>query len=711
MIEPQEVRSTGLKTMLKYADIGMAFLLVLIVGMMIIPLPTVLLDLLLAMNITLGVVVLLTTFYVRKALEIAAFPTILLMATLFRLALNVSTTRLILLRGYAGEVIGAFGNFVVGGNYVVGGVVFLILVIIQFVVITKGAERVAEVAARFTLDAMPGKQMAIDADLNAGLLDEAAARARRIEIQREADFYGAMDGASKFVKGDAIAGLIITIINIIGGLSIGTFQRGMTLGQAMGAYSLLTVGDGLVAQIPALLLSTATGIVVTRSAGESNLGRDIVTSLTAYPRPLWIGSVMLFGLAVVPGLPLIPFSALGSMMGLLGYVVYREGKGIEADQAKAAPKGGRPGAPGAPGASGAAPGAKGGGAAPASPENVLPLLTVDPMEVEIGYALIPLVDPAQGGDMLERIGTIRRQMALERGLVVPPIRIRDNIQLKPTEYIVRVKGGEVGRGELLPDHFLAMNTTGTESTIVGIPTTEPAFGLPATWIAPDLRDQAETMGFTVVDAPSVLSTHLSEVIKLYGADLLSRQEVQRLLDLVKENNPAVVDELLSSLSLGDIQKVLQNLIREQVPIRDLVSIFECLADNGKVSHSADYLLERVREALARLVTVGLLGAGGVLTVATLSPRWEEEIKASLQGDLLKGWHLSMNPRRMQDLIQAVGRTAEQLSMGGSLPVVLVHPDLRLIVRRIVEGSLPQVHVLAYNEIVQGVSLKSIGMVE
>ncbi len=709
MIEPQEVRTAGLRTMLKYADVGMALLLALIVGMMIIPLPTVLLDLLLAMNITIGVVVLLATFYVRKALEIAAFPTILLMATLFRLALNVSTTRLILLHGYAGEVIGAFGNFVVGGNYVVGGVVFLILVIIQFVVITKGAERVAEVAARFTLDAMPGKQMAIDADLNAGLVDESTARARRVEIQREADFYGAMDGASKFVKGDAIAGLIITIINILGGLSIGTFQRGMTLGQALGTYSLLTVGDGLVAQIPALLLSTATGIVVTRAAGETNLGRDIVTSLTAYPRPLWIGSFLLFSLALVPGLPLIPFSALGSVMALLGYVVYREAKGIPSAEEKGTAKGERRGGPdnsaGAPGRRSDQPGA------PSSPENILPLLTVDPMEVEIGYALIPLVDPSQGGDMLERIGTIRRQMALDRGLIVPPIRIRDNIQLKPTEYVVRVKGGEVGRGELLPDHFLAMNTTGTEATLVGISTTEPAFGLPATWIAPDLRDQAEGMGFTVVDAPSVLSTHLSEIIKLYGADLLSRQEVQRLIDLVRENNPAVIEELLSSLSLGDIQKVLQNLIREQVPIRDLVSIFESLADNGKVTHSVDYLLERVREALARLITVGLLGEGGVLTVATLSPRWEEEIKDALQGDLVKGWNLTLSPKRMQDLIQTVGRMAEQLSLGGNLPVLLVHPDLRLIVRRILEGSLPQVHVLAYNEIVQGVSLKSMGMVE
>ncbi|MCF7935509.1 MAG: flagellar biosynthesis protein FlhA [Synergistales bacterium] len=693
-------------SMIQYADIGMALLIVLIVGMLIVPVPTALLDILLSLNITFGVVVLLTTFYVYRVLQMAAFPTILLLATLFRLALNVSTTRMILLHAYAGEVISAFGNFVVGGNYVVGGVVFLILVIIQFIVITKGAERVAEVAARFTLDAMPGKQMAIDADLNAGLLDETQAKERREEIRKEADFYGAMDGASKFVKGDAIAGLIITAINILGGLGVGVFQQDMSLVEALGTYSLLTVGDGLVAQIPSILFSTATGIIVTRAAGEYNLGEDIINSLTRYYRPLWIGSAMLLGLAIVPGLPLVPFATLGSLMGFLGYRVYREGK----LQEQAA---GEPGGPagrtseegGAPGGEGREP------QAPPEPENVLPLLTVDPLEVEIGYALIPLVDPGQGGDMLERISTIRRQMAMELGLVVPPIRLRDNIQLKPTEYTIMVKGGEVGRSELLPDHYLAMNTSGSEETLVGVPTTEPTFGLPAVWISPELREQAESSGYTVVDAPSVLATHISETVKLYGADILTRQEVQKLVDLIKESHPAVVEELTSALGLGDIQKVLQNLIREQVPIRDLVTIFESLADYGRASRSVDFLTERVRESLARVITLGLQESDGTLTVGTLSPDWEKRVQEAMSGDLVQGWQLNMDPQAMQQLVGAVSKFAEQVSMSGKNPVLLVHPEVRLVVRRIIEGTLPHVSVISYNEIAQGVQLKSVGMVE
>ncbi len=703
----------GLAKMLKYADVGMALMLVLIVVMMIIPLPTGLLDILLSFNIAFGVVVLLTTFYVRRALEIAAFPTILLMATLFRLALNVSTTRLILLKGYAGAVISAFGNFVVGGNYVVGGVVFLILVIIQFIVITKGAERVAEVAARFTLDAMPGKQMAIDADLNAGLIEESEARRRRSDIQREADFYGAMDGASKFVKGDAIAGLIITVINILGGIAIGTFQRGMDVSQALGTYSLLTIGDGLVAQIPSLLFSTATGIIVTRAAGDSNLGQDIVSTLTTYHRPMWIGSAMLLGLALVPGLPTFPFAILGCLLAFTGYQVYREGA-VQGDRAEASRKGKAP-SKGAPPGGGAPEGAPGRAAAPRpeshGPENVLPLLAVDPLEVEIGYALIPLVDPAQGGDMLERIGTIRRQMAMEFGLVVPPIRLRDNIQLKPTEYVVLVKGGEAGRSELLPDHYLAMNTSGSDKTFVGVPAVEPSFGLPAIWIAPELRDQAEGAGYTVVDAPSVLATHLSEVIKRFGADILTRQETQKLVDLIKESHPAVVEEMLAVTGLGEVQKVLQNMIREQVPIRDLVTIFESIADYGKISRSVDFLTERVRESLSRMITLRIQGSDGSIVVGTLSPKWEQSIKKSLQGDLIKGWQITMDPREMQKLVSAVSKFAEQLSLEGNQPILLVHPEVRLVVRRILENSLPHVIVVSYNEISQGAQLKSVGMVE
>ena len=704
-----------LKRILYYSDVGVALLAVSVVVMLVIPLPTWLIDLLLACNITLGVVVLLTTFYVKRALEFAVFPTLLLIVTIFRIALSVSTTRLILLQADAGSIVTAFGSFVVGGSYVVGAVIFLILVIIQLIVITKGAERVAEVAARFTLDAMPGKQMAIDADLNAGLIEEDEAKERRKDIQREADFYGAMDGASKFVKGDAIAQLLITIINIVGGLSIGVFQRGMSIGDAARLYTLLTIGDGLVSQIPALLFSTATGVIVSRAAATSDLGQDLVGSFTKYPRPLYIGSGMLFALAIIPGLPTVPFVTLGGMIGGMGYMVEREGKVQEIEtaekkqQAQTAGKGGGMAPSGSPQAPSARPDGQPGGA-PASPEDVMRLLTVEPMEAEIGYAIIPLVDPAQGGDMLERIGTIRKQMAVELGLLVPPIRIRDNIQIKPTEYVLRIKGAEAGRGELLPDHYLAMNTGAAEEDLVGIPTTEPAFGLSALWIAPDLRDKAESMGYTVVDAPSVLATHLSEVIKKNGAELLTRQEIQKLTEMVKENAPAVVDDLLASLSLGEIQKVLQNLIREQVPIRDLVTIFEALADYGKLSRSVDFLTERARESLARLISLKIQ-ANNVITVATLSPNWEQKIMAAMDGDLARGWQLNLDPREVQKMISAISGAIDNMLIKNLTPVLLVHPNVRLIVRRLIEGSLSSVFVISYNEIASGIQIKTVGMVE
>ncbi|MBQ9628726.1 MAG: flagellar biosynthesis protein FlhA [Synergistaceae bacterium] len=717
--EPASIAGTGgtRKKVQSYSDIGVALLMVLIIIMMVVPLPTWLIDMLLAMNITLGVITLLVTFYVKRALDLSIFPTLLLISTLFRLSLNVSTTRLILLYGNAGELINAFGNFVVGGNYVVGIIMFLILVIIQMLVITKGAERVAEVAARFTLDAMPGKQMSIDADLNSGLIDEQGAKQRRQDIQREADFYGAMDGASKFVKGDAIAGLIITTINIIGGLSIGIFMRGMDAAQAAGHYSLLTVGDGLVGQIPALLMSTAMGVIVTRAAASSELGPDLVNSFTRYPRPLYIASGMLLTLGLLPGLPTAPFLALSLLMGFLGYTVGREAniQAIEAEEQAAKPPLGQTGAGAQQGAQA---GAAAGGAAPetpkaepVSPEDVMKLLTVEPMEAEIGYAIIPLIDPAQGGDMLDRIGTIRKQMALEMGIVVPPIRIRDNIQIKPTEYILRVKGAEAGRGELLPDHYLAMNTGAVEEDLIGVPTKEPAFGLPALWISPDLRDKAEAMGYTVVDAPSVLATHLSEVIRKNGAELLTRQEVQKLTDMVKETSPAVVNDLLASLSLGEIQKVLQNLIREQIPIRDLVTIFEALADYGKMSRSVDFLTERAREALSRLISLKIQGPDGIITAATLSPNWEQKIMAGVDGDLTRGWQLNLDPREVQKMINAISRAMEELIVKNLPPVLLVHPDVRLIVRRLIEGSIQNIFVVSYNEIVRGVQIKTVGMVE
>ena len=717
---PDAALTAGTPSMRKkvqsYSDIGVALLMVLIIIMMVVPLPTWLIDILLAMNITLGVVTLLVTFYVKRALDLSIFPTLLLISTLFRLSLNVSTTRLILLYGNAGELINAFGNFVVGGNYVVGIIMFLILVIIQMLVITKGAERVAEVAARFTLDAMPGKQMSIDADLNSGLIDEQGAKQRRQDIQREADFYGAMDGASKFVKGDAIAGLIITTINIIGGLSIGIFMRGMDAGQAAGHYSLLTVGDGLVGQIPALLMSTAMGVIVTRAAASSELGPDLINSFTRYPRPLYIAAGMLLSLGLIPGLPTAPFVGLAMLTGFLGYSVSREAElqSISAEEqaamssGQALPSGqaGTPGAQAAPGSQAETPKAE-----PVSPEDVMKLLTVEPMEAEIGYAIIPLIDPGQGGDMLERIGTIRKQMALEMGIVVPPIRIRDNIQIKPTEYILRVKGAESGRGELLPDHYLAMNTGAVAEDLIGVPTKEPAFGLPALWISPDLRDKAEAMGYTVVDAPSVLATHLSEVIRKNGAELLTRQEVQKLTDMVKETSPAVVNDLLASLSLGEIQKVLQNLIREQIPIRDLVTIFEALADYGKMSRSVDFLTERAREALSRLISLKIQGPDGVITAATLSPNWEQKITAGVDGDLARGWQLNLDPREVQRMIAAISKAMDMMIAKNLPPVLLVHPDVRLIVRRLIEGSITNIFVVSYNEITRGVQIKTVGMVE
>ena len=701
------------KKVQSYSDIGVALLMVLIIIMMVVPLPTWLIDMLLAMNITLGVVTLLVTFYVKRALDLSIFPTLLLISTLFRLSLNVSTTRLILLYGNAGELINAFGNFVVGGNYVVGIIMFLILVIIQMLVITKGAERVAEVAARFTLDAMPGKQMSIDADLNSGLIDEQGAKQRRQDIQREADFYGAMDGASKFVKGDAIAGLIITTINIIGGLSIGIFMRGMDAGQAAGHYSLLTVGDGLVGQIPALLMSTAMGVIVTRAAASSELGPDLINSFTRYPRPLYIASGMLLSLGLIPGLPTAPFVGLSVLMGTLGYAVSREAtmQAITAEEAGLSAPSAPAGQAGTPSAQGTPAQAEAPKAEPVSPEDVMKLLTVEPMEAEIGYAIIPLIDPGQGGDMLDRIGTIRKQMALEMGIVVPPIRIRDNIQIKPTEYILRVKGAEAGRGELLPDHYLAMNTGAVAEDLIGVPTKEPAFGLPALWISPDLRDKAEAMGYTVVDAPSVLATHLSEVIRKNGAELLTRQEVQKLTDMVKENSPAVVSDLLASLSLGEIQKVLQNLIREQIPIRDLVTIFEALADYGKMSRSVDFLTERAREALSRLISLKIQGPDGVITAATLSPNWEQKITAGVDGDLARGWQLNLDPREVQKMISAISRAMEAMIAKSLPPVLLVHPDVRLIVRRLIEGSITNIFVVSYNEITRGVQIKTVGMVE
>lgn len=684
-----EVRGTTSYPWLKHSDILVAIALVMAVILMIIPVPTTLLDFLLAFNITFAILILLATFYIRRPLEFSVFPSLLLFTTLFRLGLNVSTTRWILLQGYAGRIILAFGQFVVGGNYIVGAVIFLILFIIQFIVITRGAERVAEVAARFTLDAMPGKQMSIDADLNAGLIDEKEARRRREEIQREADFYGAMDGASKFVKGDAIAGVFITLVNIIGGLIIGVLQRGLPLSEALMTYTLLTVGDGLVAQIPALIISTATAVIVSRAAAEHDLGIELLRQITYHPRPLIIGASILGLFGAVPGLPTLPFLTLALLVGSMAYVMRRAAKmekikKIEEEKKKEEEE-------------------------VRKPESVLSLLQVDPMEIEIGYSLIPLVDPKQGGDLLDRITMIRRQIAIELGLVVPPIRIRDNMQLKPNEYVIKIRGVEVGRGELIVDYYLAMNPGTAKEKIEGIETKEPAFGLPALWIPPEQRERAEWLGYTVVDPPAVLATHLTEIIKRHAAELLTRQEVQNLIDLVKGQHPALIEELNRALSLGDIQKVLQGLLREGVPIRDLVTIFETLADYGRLIKDIDLLIEYVRQALSRQISKMYQTSEGFIPVVTLGPELEEQIKSSIQRTEA-GISLAMDPRKVRGIVEKIAVEVEKLASLGYHPVLLCHPSVRPYLRKILEGVLPQVAVISYNEVASGVEIRSMGMV-
>src|SRR6056297_124554 len=702
----KNVKMTPLEKMMNYSDMGITFMVVLIVAMMVIPLPTMILDIFLSLNVTFAVIILLTTFYINQPLEISAFPSILLVATLFRLSLNVSTTRLILLHGYAGKLISAFGNFVVGGNYLVGGIVFLILVLIQFLVITKGAERVAEVQARFQLDGMPGKQMAIDADLGNGLIDEKTARERRKNVEREADFFGAMDGASKFVKGDAIAGLIITTINIIGGICIGVFQQSLTLGQAAQKFSLLTVGDGLVAQIPALIISTATGILVTRSAGEENLGRDITRSLINNYRPLLVGSFLLLSLTVVPGFPKIPFLLLGSFLGLLGFWVFKGQKQskdpsssenkVTKDQNATPPQKGEDQSKNDSG----------------SFDNVMKLLAVDPLELEVGYALIPMIEPTRGGDLLDRIQTLRRQLAMELGVVTPPVRIKDNLQLKPTSYIIKVRGVPEKATELMPDHFMAIDTGEKKGEIVGIPTKEPTFGLEAFWITSELRAKAEELGYTVVDAPSVLATHLSEIIRGNASELLTRQTVQNMVEMVKESAPAVVDEMLRYLSLGDVQKVLQNLVVEKVPIRDLAGIFETLSDYGKSTQSPDFLSEKSRESLGKvIVSIYSEEETGEMTALTLSPEWEKNIRESVEGNLVEGWRIKMAPVEIQDLVRNVGKATEELLRKGLPQVILVHPEVRLFVRKIIERTFPNVAVIGYNELPGDTKIKTVGIVE
>lgn len=672
-------------------DFSVLLGVILIVVMLIIPLPTWLLDILILLNISLALLIILVSMNTKEPLEFSIFPTLLLLVTLFRLGLNVSTTRSILGKAEAGNVIDTFGNFVIGGNAVVGFVVFLILIVIQFVVIVKGAERVSEVGARFTLDAMPGKQMSIDADLNAGLISDEEAKRRREKIEQEADFYGAMDGASKFVKGDAIAGIVIVLINMIFGLAIGMMQHGMSFGDATSTYTLLTVGDGLVTQIPALLVSTATGIVVTRAASEGNLGHDVTKQLFAFPAMLYVAAGVIFLLGIFTPIHFLPTTIIAGALFLLGFTLKRaEEKLSEETEEEVAAEEEEPDM--------------------TTPENVVNLLTVDPIEFEFGYGLIPLADANQGGDLLDRVVMIRRQLALEMGMVVPVIRIRDNIQLQPNEYVIKIRGNEVARGELLLDHYMAMSPGVEDESITGIETTEPAFGLPALWIGEDMKDQAELSGYTVVDPPSVVSTHLTEVIKAHAHELLGREETKQLVDHLKESYPTLVEDVTPNpLSLGDIQKVLSNLLKENVSIRNLPVIFETLAEYGHLTKDMTLITEYVRQSLSRQITKQYAPEGETLYVATLSAQVEKTISEAVQ-QTEHGNYLSLPPEESQKIVEAIHQEAERLSQMGRSPIILCSPAVRMYVRQLTERVLPQVPILSYNELEPNVEVQSVGVV-
>ncbi|MEI6780986.1 MAG: flagellar biosynthesis protein FlhA [Verrucomicrobiota bacterium] len=654
------------------------------------------LDGLLAISIAMSLLTLLVILYVRQPSDFSSFPTLLLFLTLFRLSLNVASTRLILLDGYAGHVIEAFGNFVVRGNYVVGMVVFLILVLINFIVITKGAGRIAEVAARFTLDAMPGKQMAVDAELNAGVITEAEARARRKNVEREADFYGAMDGASKFVRGDAVAAILITLINIVGGFAIGIAQKGMTMTEALQRFTILSIGDGLVSQIPALITSTAAGILVTRAASKNDLGQELGNQLLIYPRAMTVLAAMMVVFALVPGLPMFPFLVLGVLAGMLAYTLYRHGP-LEPALAPAP----------SPGA------AKGvdGGAAPVAGETkamdkLEELLHLDPFQVELGYGLVALADKRHGGDLLERVTSVRRNFAQEMGIIIPPIRLRDNLQLGPNEYRFLLKGNLVAQGELRPGHWLAMNAAKSKTVLKGVPTIEPVFQLPATWVGDAERKAAEVGGFTVVDAPSVLVTHLSETIRRRSHEILSRQDVQVLLDNLKLTHPTLVNELVpAQLNVGQVQRILQNLLAEGISIRNLAGILEKVSDHAPFTKNPDELSEHARRALGAQITRPYQLQNDRLRAITLDPRLEQTIAQGVrqtQTDV----SLVLDPGLARHITDALGKLVQQMLAAGHPPVVLCSPQIRLCFRRFFESAFADLTVISYSEIPPRVEIQN-----
>ncbi len=675
---------------MKKADIAIAGYVLAAFIMMIVPIPSGLLDILLACNIAIAFTVMFGTMFSKEVLDLSFFPTILLFTTIFRIALNISSTRLILTTGDPGQVVSVFGSYVGGGDLVVGIIVFIILLLVQFMVINKGSERVAEVTARFTLDAMPGKQMAIDADLNTGAITDAEAKSRRDKIQEEANFFGSMDGAVKYVKGDAVAGLIITAVNIVGGIAMGVLRQGMDFSSAINKYVILTIGDGLVSQIPSLLISLSTGILVTKGSKDADFGSVLIGQLFGIPKVLYIVGAIIAGLGVITPLPDIVFIALGLIYIVTGRMIAGtiETAQIEneigAEEAAAEEI--------------------------RQPENVNSLLQVDPIELEFGYGIIPLADVNQGGDLLDRVVMIRRQIALELGTVVPIIRLRDNIQLNPNQYIIKIKGIQVSEGEILFDHYMAMNPGYVEEEITGIPTFEPSFHLPAIWITEGQRERAESMGYTVVDPPSIIATHLTEIIRQYISELLTRQDVQNLVNNLRETNPSLVEELVPKLlGLGEIQKVLQNLLKEGISIRDLLTIFETLADYAATTRDTDILTEYVRQSLKRAISSKFFPANETTSVITLDPKLEQEIMASVK-QTETGAYLTLDPEKTKVIMKSVGSEVGKLENLGKNPIIITSPIVRMYFKRLTEDYYRDLIVVSYNEIENNIELQSVGMV-
>jgi flagellar biosynthesis protein FlhA len=675
------------------SELIMAVGVVTILLVMVMPLPPLLLDVFLSLSITVSLLVLLTAMSITHPLEFSTFPSILLLTTLFRLSLNIASTRLILLHGNegtsaAGVVIKSFGNFVVGGNYLVGFIIFAILVIINFVVITKGSGRIAEVAARFTLDAMPGKQMSIDADLNAGLIDEQEARKRRTQISREAEFYGAMDGASKFVRGEAIAGILIIFVNILGGFIVGVLQQNLAMETAAQTYTVLTIGDALVAQIPALIISTAAGLIVSRGASERGMGKELGKQFKLQPQAMALSSGILFVLGLIPGLPHLPFIFLSLVGGGIAFYAFQEQKKLEQKQREEGQK--------------ALP--------PSAPEAVESLLALDRMELEVGYGLIPFVDEEQNGELLNRIRAIRRQFATDSGFIVPPLRIRDNLQLKPGEYRLLIKGDEVARGEMMLGYAMALHSGEVKRTLEGIPTKEPAFQLPALWIPEKRKEEAQFAGYTVVDLSTVMATHLTEVIRAHADELLNRQDVQKLVDRLSQTHPKVVEELIPNLlSLGVIQRVLQNLLRERVSIRDFLTIVETLADYAPLSKDPEILTEYVRQKLARSIVRQYENAEGVLAIVSLDQQIEDLLREKIQrGD--QGTYLALEPNLAQRILRSVHQALDRLAQVNIQPVLLCSPLVRRHLKKLLDRFLPQVVVLSHSELTSQAKIQSLGTV-